>query len=127
MNIKQGALVLTAGAVIGVLAMSYFQKTGVQIDKEKINNETVTEIKEIKGKDGTVEIITKIVEKERGTRVTQTPVKAKWKASVGVSTSLHLQPIYKLQIEHRFGDSPLWVGAYGETNGTIGVLIGMEF
>jgi hypothetical protein len=137
------AILLAFG--VGYGSGRYVQPAKVEIktqevikEVEVVKHDTITVTKEIKKPDGTTEIDTTITDKDvetttiadvKKTEETITNLKPQWnvRGLVGVSSFNFANPmVYGLNIERRI-IGPIFVGAWGTTDKSAGLSIGLEF
>jgi peptidoglycan hydrolase-like amidase len=131
---KQASLVLIVGVISAGLG-AYVQKRHDQqaVTKSVSTNKTHTKttVKQVRHKDGTVETTKVIItdKDSKSTEIQKIPVKtSKINVSVlaGTDVTSRFKPEYGISINKEF-IGPVTIGAFGMTNGVLGVSIGITF
>lgn len=122
------------GVLVVILAFLLGRSTAPVKIEEKVKVEkaidTITVVKEIKRPDGTIEKETTQVDKSKITSQKSTTVesaKAMNKVALGMGYDFKdKSQVYNLSYERRLVGN-IWVGAFGVSNGTVGLTVGLEF
>jgi hypothetical protein len=136
---KQIAISLAAGLLVGAVLTYYFMpsKNTIQVKevtKDVIQHDIVTVVKVVKQPDGATDTTTITTDKSteaKDTKVseaiqTQALKKTVVSGLVGVDSTVSLKPIYGLIVTHEvFGN--ITVGVFGMTNGVGGLSLGVSF
>jgi len=100
-----------------------------QVERIVEKRDLVTVTKEVTRPDGTKEKETTVTDKTKTEQKSETTVQNKlhdWRASGMVGIGVNAMPMYGVSIERRI-ISNVFVGAWGLTNATVGVSVGLEF
>ncbi len=130
---KNYIIVATIAFITGAVGVKFLfptikEKT-VEVEKEVVRKDIVTEIREVIKKDGTKEIVTVIVDKskeQKESSKTQIISKDEWHISVAALTPNTKDIFYQVQVERRIiGD--IHLGVLANTNNQYGISLGMSF
>jgi len=134
-NLKKTAVIsLVCAAAAAGLTRYYFPKIEfrtIEITKEVVRNDVRTVVKEVTRPDGAKEVVTEIVDRtireEKRAVDMVSAYKPDWVIGVGARTRFQSSaPAYDLQVQRRIL-GPIFIGALGSSDGSIGISIGMEF
>jgi hypothetical protein len=132
-SIKLYIIILVIGLGAGsYITKMYFPTTKeVQVEKQIIKNDIKTITKVIEKKDGTKETVTEVtdnsVKQEQKTETKTVNKQKDHHINLGAEYNFkEKKQDYSLTVEKRL-TGPLFLGVTGNTNGSVGVTVGLEF
>lgn len=128
--IKTISVSILVGVIIGVLLMKRFNPPTTQIVTQTVDR-IVTHEHTVTHPDGTKETDTtthETVKDQTSTSHTPNPAQPQWNLAIGIATQgLQLvNPIYKVELRRRIL-GPISLGAFGTSNGLLGVGLSVDF
>lgn len=132
LKLKIGIIAIIAAFAVGLYTgKQYFPRTvETQTEREVLRKDVVVVTKEIVRPDGTKEIVTTSTDKsvqKNDKQISVTKTAPNWRASTSISrSSLAGNNIYAVTVERRVL-SNVFVGVTGNTDKTLGLVLGIEF
>ena len=123
---KYTLIVPLSSLLLGLALGFYLKPENIKEVKVEHTN-VVTVIKHVKHPDGSTE--TTKTTTDKSTTEASKEIKsetAKWRAGAMIAVSDKLNPIYGGFVEHRF-IGPIYIGAFGLTNKTVGLTLSFSF